>query len=102
MLLTLFIIAVYICHMQFVKADIHPMEHLYILLLFVLLLIALHHYDYKLQQLQRNIDTVVWRHDCRTQHLIERVAEFIRKDYNSSNLRCSINRLRRKIKKFLS
>ena len=101
MLLTLFIITVYICYMQVVKADIHPMEHLYILLMFVLLLIALHHYDPKLRQLQHNIDTVVWRHNCRTLSLVQTVVEFISTDYKSSNLRYSINKLHRKIKKFL-
>ena len=105
MLLTLFIITMYICYMQGVKADIHPMEHLCILLMFVLLLSAIHHYDSQLRKLQHHIDTVVWRDNCRTHSLVKflgGVVEFISKDYKSSNLRYSINRLRRKIKYFLS
>lgn len=92
MLLTLFIISVYIFHMQCVKATIDSVEHLYTILMFTLLLIALHHYDHKLRELQRFIDTVVWTNNH--YDLIRTVTEFILKDYKSSNLRCSINRLK--------
>lgn len=93
MLLTLFIIAVYIFHMQCVKASIDSidsMEHLYTISMFILLLITLHQYDGQLRQLQQYIDAVVWNDN----DVIQKVTEFILKDYKSSNLRCSINRLK--------
>lgn len=95
MLLTLFIITVYIFYMQCVKATINAIEHLYIILMFVLLLLSLHHYDGQLRQLQQRIDTMVWNKSNKsTLNMIQTIVEFILKDYRSSNLRYSINRLK--------
>lgn len=79
--------------MQCVKATINAFEHLYIILMFVLILLSLHHYDGQLRQLQQRIDTMVWNKSNKS-GMVQTIAAFILKDYRSSNLRYSINRLK--------
>lgn len=97
MLLALFILITYIILMQMIKDDIGQVEHLYVLMLFALILFTLATKEGFIQTLVRRVEEKVGWNNCNKSTEIEpylrKVSEWLIADYRSSNCRRWVKRL---------
>lgn len=102
MLLAIYIIVTYILFMCLFRADINQCEHLVVVGLFCVLLVALTTLESKIINMQQVIDSVLFTDTHHTNPLLigclSTFWTWIKKDYESSQLRRGIRRTKRHVR----